>query len=119
MNNNKEKKMTTAELRATIAATGFKDVEKMSDNMVQELGKALGLAASRDARAEVVDYTTTSGKAGKYVKTPPVEYRITAADGKVTKGSSRGSFVPLEAVAQTIEDLKAGLELAKSQGLIK
>lgn len=111
--------MTIAELRAQIAATGFNGADNMSDEMVQELGKALGLATSRNAKAEVVDYTTASGKTGKYVKTPPVEYRTTLLDGKVTKSTSRGTFIPLEAVAQTIEDLKAGLELAKTQGLIK
>jgi len=102
------------EIREQLAAKGINEKE-LDDNMIINLAKSFGMRNVRVPKAELIDYTSESGKQGIYIKTPGVEY----VDGEGKKRSSKGCFIPVETIVQTIEDLQHGMEMAKEVELVK
>ena len=108
--------MDMKQLRDMVNATGL-DTTQVDDDMLRELAKAVGIEGVLPAsKAELVEYTSGNAiEASMYIRTPNVSF--TNANG--AKTSVRGCFVRVEAVAQVIENLKLGLELARKKGLVK
>ena len=87
-----------------IATTG------LSDDQIKKVAAVVGVSVPRSV--EIVAYNGAS-----YLKTQGYEVPAKTAGGK--PGNARGLFIRVEAMEAAVKELQAGIELAKSKGLIK